>query len=121
MPLIKSGDGEIGHVDDFIVDDETWAVRYMVVNTSNWWVGKKVLVAPNWIRQVSWPDSKAFLDHTRESVKGAPLFESLSRLDRQLETKLYEYYGHTSYWTTESRSATEARRFEVLTGADRRP
>ena len=51
---IEATDGEIGHVEDFLLDDETWAIRYIVVDTSNWWLGHKVLVAPRWIRSVSW-------------------------------------------------------------------
>ena len=46
---IGATDGDIGHVEDFIIDDETWEIRYMVVDTQNWWPGKKVLVAPQWI------------------------------------------------------------------------
>ncbi len=42
-------DGAIGHVKDLYFDDETWVIRYLVVNTSNWWLGHKVLVAPQWI------------------------------------------------------------------------
>ena len=53
---IEASDGEIGHVKDFIVDDETWAIRYLEVDTQNWWPGKKVLVSPQWINRVSWPD-----------------------------------------------------------------
>jgi hypothetical protein len=49
-------DGEIGHVDDFIIDDETWAIRYLVVATRNWWPGKKVLISPKWIESVSWEE-----------------------------------------------------------------
>ena len=53
---IEATDGDIGHVDDFVVDDDTWEIRYMVVDTKNWWPGKKVLVAPEWIERVSWSD-----------------------------------------------------------------
>lgn len=45
---IQGRDEAIGHVNDFIVDDETWEIRYLVIDTSNWWFGKKVLVAPHW-------------------------------------------------------------------------
>jgi uncharacterized protein YrrD len=41
---IQASDGEIGHVDDFIIDDETWAIRYLIIDTQNWWAGKKVLI-----------------------------------------------------------------------------
>ena len=51
---IEATDGDIGHVEDFIIDGETWEIRYMVVDTQNWWPGKKVLVAPQWIDRVSW-------------------------------------------------------------------
>ncbi len=51
---VQATDGEIGHVEDFIIDDETWAIRYLIVDTHNWWPGKKVLVSPQWIERVSW-------------------------------------------------------------------
>ena len=51
---IQAADGEIGHVEDFIIDDETWAIRYLIIDTQNWWPGKKVLVSPQWIERVSW-------------------------------------------------------------------
>ena len=48
---IEATDGGIGHVKDFIIDDETWAIRYLEVDTRNWWPGKKVLVSPQWINR----------------------------------------------------------------------
>jgi len=104
---LQATDGDIGHVEDFLIDDETWTIRYLVVDTSNWWGGKKVLVAPHWIRQVSWSDSKAFLDLTREAVKLAPPYDSAAHLDRQQETSLYEHYGRPGYWTTAGIRAPE--------------
>ena len=50
---------KIGHVENFIVDHHTWAIRYIEVDTRNWWFGKKVLVSPHWIERVSRTDSKA--------------------------------------------------------------
>ena len=69
---IEAGDGEIGRVEDFIVDDRTWAIRYLDVDTRNWWPGKKVLVSPAWIDKVSWPDSKVYVDLSREAIKNGP-------------------------------------------------
>jgi sporulation protein YlmC with PRC-barrel domain len=51
---VQATDGRIGRVDDFIVDDETWDVRYLVVETSAWWFGKSVLIAPTWARRMIW-------------------------------------------------------------------
>lgn len=95
---ISAMDGEIGHVEDMLVDDETWAIRYFVVNTGNWWLGHKVLVAPQWIRQVSWIDESAKVDLSRESVRGAPVHDSTAELNRQHEAGLYEHHGRPGYW-----------------------
>jgi len=69
---IESSDGDIGHLVGFLLDDETWAVRYLEVATRNWWPGKKVLVAPSWIESVSWMDSKIHTGLTREAIRTAP-------------------------------------------------
>jgi uncharacterized protein YrrD len=69
---IQAADGEIGHVDDFIIDDETWAIRYLIIDTRNWWPGKKVLVSPQWIERVSWSESKVFVNLSRETIKQSP-------------------------------------------------
>jgi uncharacterized protein YrrD len=97
---IHATDGDIGHVEDLLVDDHTWAIRYLVVNTSNWWVGHHVLVVPQWIRGVSWPDAKVSIDLTRQTIKDAPPYDSTAPLDRQQEQRIYEHYGRRGYWTT---------------------
>ena len=69
---IQATDGELGHLDNFLVDDQNWAIRYAVVDTSNWWFGRKVLVAPEWIAAVEWPDRKVLVKMPRHWVKSAP-------------------------------------------------
>lgn len=95
---IQATDGEIGHVQDFIVDDETWAIRYVVVNTQNWLPGKKVLVFPAWISRVSWDKSKVLVDLSRESVKNSPAFDPSKPVSRGYEERLFDYYGRSKYW-----------------------
>ena len=105
---IHAKDGDIGHVQDLLVDDHTWAIRYMIVDTSNWWGGHHVLVAPQWIEAVSWPDAKVSVDLTRRAVKDAPPYDSAAQLDRQQEQAIYEHYGHPGYWTSQAiRDAAE--------------
>lgn len=96
-------DGEIGHVHDFIVDDETWAIRYVVVSTQNWLPGKKVLVFPSWIRRVSWDKSKMFVDLSRESIKSSPAFDPSKAVSRGYEERLFEHYGQPKYWEEDAR------------------
>jgi hypothetical protein len=55
---IRAEDGEIGHVKDVLVDDKAWAIRYLVVDTEEWWAGKTVLVSPGWLSRVTWDESK---------------------------------------------------------------
>ena len=69
---IQATDGEIGHVDDFIIDEETWAIRYLIIDTRNLWPGKKVLISPRWIERVSWDESNVFVNVLREAIKQAP-------------------------------------------------
>ena len=96
---IRATDGEIGHVDSLLVDEQTWAIRYLVVNTSNWWLGHKVLVSPQWISGVHWSDETVAVDLSRAAIQAAPVFESAADLNRQRETALYDHYGRRGYWS----------------------
>ena len=98
---IQAADGEIGHVEDFIIDDETWAIRYLVVGTRNWWPGKKVLVSPQWIERVSWSESKVFVNLPRETIKQSPEYTEESLLTRDYETGLHRHYNRRGYWIDE--------------------
>lgn len=95
---IMATDGEIGHVDSLLVDEETWAIRYLVVNTSNWWLGHKVLVTPEWIGNVSWSNSTMTVELNRQAVKDAPPYDPAVQLDRDLEVGVHEHYGRPGYW-----------------------
>ena len=98
---IQAEEGEIGHVEDFIVDAETWEIRYLVVNTSNWWAGKKVLISPLWIERVSWSERTVVIDLTRQAIKLSPEFTDKSLVDRDYETNLYGHYNRKGYWVDE--------------------
>ena len=95
---IQATDGEIGYVDDFIIDDQTWAIRYLVIDTSNWWIGKKVLVSPQWIDLLSWKDSKVAVNLTRESIMQSPEYSEENLLTRDYETQLHRHYNRNIYW-----------------------
>jgi hypothetical protein len=75
---------------------ETWAIRYLVTDTSNWWLGHKVLVAPEWIENVSWPEGKITVDLTRQTLKDAPAYDSDVPLSSDFEIHMFEYYGRTA-------------------------
>ena len=106
---IQAADGEIGHVEDFIIDDETWAIRYLIINTRNWWPGKKVLVSPKWIESVSWGESKIFVSLSRESIKQSPEYTGESLLTRDYETGLHRHYNRKGYWVDEPAAKEHSR------------
>ena len=98
---IHATDGDIGHVDGMLVDEKSWAIRYLVINTSNWWLGHQVLVAPEWITDVSWVDRKVIIDLTRQVIKDSPKWDSALLTDRQQEALVYQHYGRKGYWEYE--------------------
>jgi len=99
---IEATDGEIGHLDGFVVDDATWDIRFIEVSTRNWWPGKRVLVSPEWVQRVSWTASRVYVDLPRETIQGAPEFKQSEPISRQYEEQLYEFYGRQPYWKNKS-------------------
>ncbi|MEZ5817434.1 MAG: PRC-barrel domain-containing protein [Hyphomicrobiaceae bacterium] len=95
---IRANDGDIGHVEDIVIDDDGWAVRYVVVDTVNWWPGKKVVVAPEWIKDVSWSERKVGVALDRATIKAAPEWDPVKTPGREYEERLYRHYGYAGYW-----------------------
>jgi hypothetical protein len=104
---IHALDGDIGHVKDMLVDDHSWAIRYLIINTSNWWGGHLVLVSPQWVDEVSWADSKVSVGLTRQAVQEAPPYDPAVPVDRALEEAIYDHYGRQGYWSPEARQDTQ--------------
>jgi hypothetical protein len=100
---IEAADGEIGHVDGFVIDDASWAIRYMEVATRNWWPGKKVLVSPSWIERVSWTDSTVYVGLSRKAIQTGPEFDKAAPITREYEDRLYAHYGLAPYWLHNTR------------------
>ena len=102
---IHASDGEIGHIEDFIIDEETWAIRYLVVATTNFWPGKKILVSPQWIASISWETQEVFSDLSRDKIKDSPTYDDASAITREDEVGLYGYYDRDGYWVADLTSA----------------
>jgi sporulation protein YlmC with PRC-barrel domain len=73
---IVASDGEIGHVDDFVIDPGSWAIRYMVVDTSNWIGGKSVLISPSVISAVDSADGEIQVKMSRAQIEQSPSVET---------------------------------------------
>jgi hypothetical protein len=95
---IDALDGEIGHVDRFIIDDEAWAIRYLEVATQNWWPGKKVLLPPAWVQRMDWEQSKVHVGVTRKAIESCEEYIDGTPITREYENRLYLHYGRPPYW-----------------------
>jgi hypothetical protein len=100
---IDATDGGMGQVKGLLVDEDTWAIRYLIVGTSDWWVGHQVLIAPQWIQGLNWPDATIAVNLTRQAVKDAPAYESSLALNRDHEIDLHRHHGRAGYWAEEVR------------------
>jgi hypothetical protein len=81
---IHASDGEIGHVEDFLLEDGDWSIRNLVVDTKNWWPGKRVLIAPSSIRTIDWTDNLVNLKISRAKVKESPPYDVFSTIDEAM-------------------------------------
>jgi len=68
---IQTAEGEIGHITDFMIDDKSWAIRYLVVETGHWFFGKEIVISPHQIDRISYEDSKVFVSATKRSLQNA--------------------------------------------------
>ena len=96
---IQAADHSIGHVKDFLFDDASWAIRYLVIDTRNWWPGgKKVLLATHWIDRIDWAEQTVYTQLTREQVKASPEYDESATVERGYEQRLHDAYGREGYW-----------------------
>ena len=90
---IEATDGEIGHVDGFLVEANNWRIRYIIISTRNWWPGKKILISPRSVITIDWPASLLHLDITREKIQGAPPYDPAIAVDDTYNETFLTYYG----------------------------
>jgi hypothetical protein len=114
---IHASDGDIGRVQGMLVDEDTWAVRYLIVETGHWWRGHQVLIAPQWIeavgwqpkwiKEVGWADAVVTVNLTRQAVQDAQPYSAGLQLERAQEAALHQHYGLPGYWTGELKQRAE--------------
>lgn len=90
---IHAADGPIGHVEDFILEDGQWIIRYLVAGTGAWLPGRKVLISPGWIESVDWETSEVFVYLSREEVKDSPVYDAAGPLSPDYLNELHDHYG----------------------------
>ena len=90
---IHASDGEIGHVEDFLIDDIDWNIQYLTVDTANWWFGNRVLIAPKMVQKIDWAERMIDLNVERQKVRDAPPYDPNMTVDGAFDEKFVGYYG----------------------------
>lgn len=94
---VEALDGTIGRVDDVIVDDESWVVRYVVISRGR--LRRRHIILPAaWINRVRWAIQTMSFDLERGMVESGPTYEPSKELDRDRERQVYDHYGQPKYW-----------------------
>jgi len=96
--VVQASDGEIGRVADFILDDNSWSIRYLIVDSGHWWHGKRILISPKWLDRLAWNESKVFLKYSRDTIRSAPEYIEAPLVDREYENRLHNHYLRKGYW-----------------------
>ena len=86
---IQAADEAIGRVTDFVLDDETWVIRHVVVDTRHWLSGKRVMISPNQIKRISWDESKVYMDLTKEAILESPVFDPAAFGIREHDPRIF--------------------------------
>jgi uncharacterized protein YrrD len=105
---VRATDGDVGKVTDLYFDDQEWAIRYLVVDTGPWLLGRAVLLAPNCIDIVRWQMRELMVDLSRDQVEKGPEVDLAMPVSRQKETELHQYYAWVPYWNAGARALTAA-------------
>jgi len=92
---IHATDGEIGHLSDLVIEDTDWSIQYLIVDTSNWWMGQKVLISPRTAQEFRWTEHLVYLDVDRQTVKDSPPYDPEKPLDRAYEGRMADHYANT--------------------------
>jgi hypothetical protein len=100
---IDATDGGMGQLKGLLFEERSWAIRYLIADTSNWWLGHQVLLAPQWIENISWPDATIRVTVTRQAVQDAPLYDAAVPLSREHESALFAQHRRVGYWAEEIR------------------
>lgn len=96
---LNATDGAIGKIDDVYFSDDTWTIRYLVVDTGGWLSGRKVLVSPHAVQRLDFENGELALDISREQVTDSPDWDSDKPISRQFEAEYSQYYGYPFYWS----------------------
>ena len=95
---LRGSDDHVGHLVDLLADEQSWTVRYLVVDPRSWWPSKKVLLPTGPVEGFDWQHREVLVSVSRERIREAPPWSSELPLPREDEARIHEHYGQSPYW-----------------------
>ena len=95
---IRTRDETFGHLEDMLFEPDSWAIRYLLVDTRNWWPGPPVLVGTNWVDRIDWSERTLTFDTTADRIKHSPAYVPAAPVSRDYEENLHRHYQRPIYW-----------------------
>jgi uncharacterized protein YrrD len=95
---VFASDAEMGQVHGFVIETSTWTIRYLIVDTGEWLMGKLVLLRPDAIQSIDWTDRSMTTNVTADDIRHSPVYDERAELSRDYEAFLHDYYGWPHYW-----------------------
>ncbi|HET9241284.1 MAG TPA: hypothetical protein VFO10_28725 [Oligoflexus sp.] len=93
---LRALDGDLGHVEDLLIDAADWSVTHVIVDTRTWWPGGEVVVDRGMIQAINWEDRVMMVAMVRDEVKEAPPYSRDLSLSESFQTKVSQYYQDLS-------------------------
>jgi hypothetical protein len=94
---IQATDGAIGHLENLVIEDGTWIVRYLIVDTRNWWPGQHVLLSPVVVRAIGWGDRQIDVTVSRAAVRASPPWDPAAVIGKIYQKRLHLHYDWPGY------------------------
>lgn len=105
-------DEKFGAIEDFIIETETWALRYIVIDTNKYLPGgKRILLSPEWIERFDWENKKLVTDYLRDTIENCPEYDPAVVIDREMEEEIHSHFGQNGYWNLKTMPARETENY----------
>lgn len=96
---VMATDGEVGHVDDFLMDPQNWAIRYLAINTGSWLKKHEVAITRKLVDQVVWSQAQMNVNASKGLIETAPDYDPAVGIDRTVESAIFSHFTTHPYWS----------------------
>lgn len=89
---LHASDGDIGQVEDLLIEPDTWRITHLIADTRLWWPGGLVVIDRALIDKINWVDRQIVVAMTRDQVKNSPTYDRQHPVNENYQTEISDYY-----------------------------